>query len=84
MKKSLSKSMTFRRNSHRTRFALRPQLHWAVQLQCPLCRIGGIAFVVAMPSLLEAAQAIGPFITTYKDDILIRSSRILLYMFKSS
>ncbi|CAK9055550.1 unnamed protein product, partial [Durusdinium trenchii] len=38
----------------RTRFALRPQLHWAVKLQCPLCRIGGVAFVVPVPHLDEA------------------------------
>eukprot|EP00913_Durusdinium_trenchii_P030503 g28573.t1 len=40
----------------RTRFALRPQLHWAVKLQCPLCRIGGVAFVVPVPHLDEAPK----------------------------
>ncbi|CAJ1418035.1 unnamed protein product [Effrenium voratum] len=38
----------------RTRFALRPQLHWAMPLQCPLCRLGGTAFVAHMPKLREA------------------------------
>ncbi|CAL1138553.1 unnamed protein product [Cladocopium goreaui] len=40
----------------RSRFAMRPQLHWAVQLKCPLCRIAAVALVVPVPLLDQAPK----------------------------
>ena len=55
----------------RTRFALRPQLHWAVQLRCPLCRIGGVAFVVPVPPLAEAPKEWFDLVSSQKSSVSV-------------
>jgi len=41
----------------RRRFAIRPRINWAVQLQCPLCRSHGVASLLPLPQLATKPHA---------------------------